>query len=91
MTLALLTRGYICLGKKGGTQLCGPGPGIVSVEDISPKISGAGTEDLLSPEILGAGPNVPMGVATVEPAPPSIEPPEIVGGDDMAPGIEKGS
>jgi hypothetical protein len=87
MTLALLTRGYICPGR--GPSVFGPGPGIVGIQLLSPDIRASG-EDLGNiPVITGAGEQVPQpSGAAIASAPPIGETPQIVGGTVMSPNIK---
>ena len=89
MTLALASRGYLCLGRKLISTIFGPGPGIVSSELLSPDITGAAKSLEDTPEILGAGVKEPSATATVVSVPPTPDSPQIVGGDVLTPDIRK--
>jgi hypothetical protein len=87
MTLALLTRGYICPGK--GPSVFGPGPGIVGTQLLSPDIRASGIELGNVPEIVGAGEQVPQpSGAAIATETPLGETPQIVGGSVMSPNIK---
>jgi hypothetical protein len=87
MTLALLTRGYICVGGvEPGPVICGPGPGIASIESITPDIDGSATEETLTPTIVGVGVQGPQisGAAGPEEE-PTGDTPTISGGEILKP------
>jgi hypothetical protein len=89
MTLALLTRGYICAGR-GGPSVFGPGPGIVSTNVMSPEIRASGADRDLVPEILGAGSQIPVASGSASATVPisGVGTPQIVGGSDLSPDIK---
>lgn len=90
MTIALATRGYICLRR--GVPICGPGPTITAIEDVAPDIHGTAVVADPAPEITGGDVMAPeiSGAAEVQ-EPPAAEPPIISGSDDMTPGIKGGT
>lgn len=89
MSLSLATRGYLCRGGAGGgAGICGPGPVIVSIEDVTPTIISGAAELVPPPDIVGGGSLVPS-ISGDPPTPPTPDPdgPQIVGAGALAPQI----
>lgn len=85
MTLALATRGYLCLGGTGSAK-CGPGPGIVSSEMLAPGIDGSAVERTPTPTIVGAGIKGPeISGAAGDQQEPAGDTPTISGGSMLTP------
>lgn len=88
MTLALASRGYLCQGQASPQIPCGPGPTIVSSDEVSPEIIGGAAEALPGPSVVEVWSLEPMLiVGDIETPPPAIEGPDIVGAEDLTPGI----
>lgn len=89
MTLALASRGYLCPGHGASPQVpCGPGPTIVASDAVEPEIIAGAAEELPGPSVMEVWTLEPMiVVGDTEQAPPTIEGPDIVGAEDLTPGI----
>jgi hypothetical protein len=85
MTLALMSRGYICLGRRNVPT--GPGPKLVDAEDISPAIKASGFIADLAPSFVTGSELKPSGTGTSQPAPAPSPGPKIVAGKDLSPSI----
>ena len=84
--ISLATRGYLCPGAL--LPQSGDGPPIVDVKDLIPAITGTADQTPAGPSITGGGLSAPSITGSASQAtPPPGEPPSIVGGGPLIPGL----
>jgi len=87
MTLALATRGYICLGRRM-PAVFGPGPQLVDAQMMSPQVDGSGFVSDLAPSFVQGDELRPGIQGAAEPIPSTATPsPQVVEGQDIAPSV----
>lgn len=90
MTIALASRGYLCFRTMGGATVFGPGPKLVSADELAPEIDAAGIDEAIeSPTIMNGTELAPSVVGATEEVTPVVsdDAPSIVNGSELNPSI----
>jgi len=88
--ISLATRGYLWMLGVGGAQVFGPGPAVSDAKSIQPEMRGSAFMAPPGPGISGGGITGPViSGGSAAPTTPAAEPPSIVGGGPMRPGVGK--